>query len=197
MQERNPGIKVLGMSATPVINDLMEGRSLIEIMSGKRYDDIAIRPTPSNTANLFAKLSLHSIRQKQKYAEEQKNFIEVQASKPDKSTIKQLKAHPLMMEQILTETRIPEIIKNIQGKTIIYTEYVTKIVEKLHEAVQAAGYTCGLYTGNRRDDLTRFTKGNTQVLVASRPISVGVDGLQKICNRLIINTLPWTHAILL
>ena len=28
----------------------------------------------------------------------------------------------------------------------------------------------------------------------SRPISVGVDGLQHICNRLIINTLPWTNA---
>ena len=33
-----------------------------------------------------------------------------------------------------------------------------------------------------------------QVLIASRPISVGVDGLQHICNRLIINTLPWTNA---
>jgi hypothetical protein len=30
-----------------------------------------------------------------------------------------------------------------------------------------------------------------QVLIASRPISTGVDGLQHICNRLIINTLPW------
>jgi Hypothetical methyltransferase len=33
-----------------------------------------------------------------------------------------------------------------------------------------------------------------QVLIASRPISVGVDGIQHICNRLIINTLPWTNA---
>jgi hypothetical protein len=33
-----------------------------------------------------------------------------------------------------------------------------------------------------------------QVLIASRPISTGVDGLQYICNRLIINTLPWTNA---
>ena len=33
-----------------------------------------------------------------------------------------------------------------------------------------------------------------QVLIASRPISTGVDSLQHICNRLIINTLPWTNA---
>ena len=32
------------------------------------------------------------------------------------------------------------------------------------------------------------------MLIASRPLSVGVDGLQHICNRLIINTLPWTNA---
>jgi Hypothetical methyltransferase len=31
-------------------------------------------------------------------------------------------------------------------------------------------------------------------LIASRPISVGVDRLQYICNRLIINTLPWTNS---
>ena len=27
-----------------------------------------------------------------------------------------------------------------------------------------------------------------------KTFSVGVDGLQHICNRLIINTLPWTNA---
>ena len=32
------------------------------------------------------------------------------------------------------------------------------------------------------------------MLIASKPISVGVDGLQEVCNNLIINTLPWTNA---
>jgi hypothetical protein len=71
---------------------------------------------------------------------------------------------------------------------------VTEIVEKLRYAIQTAGYNYGFYAGDRRDDLNKFTNGDTQVLIASKPISVGVDGLQKICNRLIINTLPWTHA---
>mgnify|MGYP006096394105 FL=1 len=31
-------------------------------------------------------------------------------------------------------------------------------------------------------------------MIASRPIAVGVNGLQKRTNRLIINTLPWTNA---
>jgi superfamily II DNA or RNA helicase len=51
-----------------------------------------------------------------------------------------------------------------------------------------------LYTGSDRTGLSRFLDKKVQVLIASRPISVGVDGLQHICNRLIINTLPWTNA---
>jgi hypothetical protein len=51
-------------------------RSLIEIMSGKIYDDIAVRPTPSNALNLFAKLFLHSVRQKQNYADINTKFLE-------------------------------------------------------------------------------------------------------------------------
>ena len=51
-----------------------------------------------------------------------------------------------------------------------------------------------LYTGSDRSGLTKFLNKKVQVLIASRPLSVGVDGLQHICNRLIINTLPWTNA---
>ena len=39
-----------------------------------------------------------------------------------------------------------------------------------------------------------FCNGNAQVLIASRPIVVGKDGLQKVCDNIIINTLPWTNA---
>jgi len=32
-------------------------------------------------------------------------------------------------------------------------------------------------------------------LIASDPITTGVDGLQKVCNRMFILTLPWTDSI--
>ena len=51
-----------------------------------------------------------------------------------------------------------------------------------------------MYTGSDHSGLKRFLDRKVKVLIASRPISVGVDGLQHICNRLIINTLPWTNA---
>ena len=62
------------------------------------------------------------------------------------------------------------------------------------EAVESAGYTYALYTGSDHSGLKRFLDKKVQVLIAPRPISTGVDGLQHICNRLIITTLPWTNA---
>jgi len=38
--EKNKGLYVLGMSATPVINNLTEARSLLEMVTGKEYDDL-------------------------------------------------------------------------------------------------------------------------------------------------------------
>ena len=105
-----------------------------------------------------------------------------------------LKANPLAIEKLLTDARIPEIVKLIDGQCIIYTEYVEDIVKKISKAIENVGFTFALYTGSDKSGLTKFLNKKVQVLIASRPLSVGVDGLQHICNRLIINTLPWTNA---
>ena len=113
---------------------------------------------------------------------------------PHKSVLPSSRASPLLIEQILTDARLPEIINRIKGQTLIYTKYVTEIVDKLKRAVADAGYTFAEYTGSIRE-LRRFLPNKeVQVLIASDPISVGVDGLQLVCNNLIINTLPWTSA---
>jgi hypothetical protein len=40
----------------------------------------------------------------------------------------------------------------------------------------------------------RDKNGSIDVLIGSSAIGTGVDGLQHVCNQLIINVLPWTHA---
>jgi hypothetical protein len=59
----NPDVKVLGMTATPIINDLMEGRSLIEVVTGKVYDDVSVNPTIPHAIVIYEKLQLMSIRE--------------------------------------------------------------------------------------------------------------------------------------
>jgi superfamily II DNA or RNA helicase len=195
-RKRNSQIKVLEMSATPVTNNLEEGKSLLQYITAKEYEDLATRSNVQNAMSLHQKLSTISIRETPKYNSDVKihHDTEVNANKPQNIRIKELKKSPLLIEQYLTEARIPEIIRKITGQTIIYSEYVTGIIKQLTNAVKDAGFTCAEYTGTDHSGLERFKRGEAQVLIASRPIAVGVEGLQKISNNLIINTLPWTHA---
>ncbi|MBT3221516.1 MAG: methyltransferase-like protein, partial [Proteobacteria bacterium] len=52
----------------------------------------------------------------------------------------------------------------------------------------------GFYTGDDKTGLDGFIDGDIDVLVGSSAIGTGVDGLQHVCNRLVINVLPWTNA---
>lgn len=195
IRRKNSNVKVLGLSATPVVNNLREGRSLLELISGKVYDDVAVRPTIPNAVTLYEKLSTISIRELPKYSIDiDTHSFDVVAQKPREITIRQLKRNPLAIEKFLTDARIPQIVKLIDGQTIIYTEYVEDIIQSLSTAINEAGYSYAFYTGFDRSGLTTFLQKKVQVLIASRPLSVGVDGIQHVCNRLIINTLPWTNA---
>lgn len=195
LRKSNQDLKVLGISATPVVNNLQEGRSLLELITGKIFDDVATRATIPNAVTLYEKLTNISIREMPDYQiKTETKIIDVEASRPSSITIQQLKSNPLSIEQILTDSRIPEIVKLIEGQTVIYTEYVEKIIEKISQAVRDAGYSFALYTGSDHSGRKRFLAKKVQVLIASRPISTGIDGLQGVCNRLILNTLPWTNA---
>jgi superfamily II DNA or RNA helicase len=195
-RNKNDQIKVIGMSATPIINDLEEGKSLLQYITGKMYEDLSTRGTIQNAMSLHQKLSAISIREIPKYRSDVivHENDEVYANRPENIHVREIKKNPLLIEQYLTEARIPKIINKINGQTIIYTEYVTGIVQQLLRAIENAGFTFAEYTGTVRSGLERFKNKEVQVLIASRPVSVGVEGLQKVCNNLIINTLPWTHA---
>ena len=201
-RKKNPELRVLGMSATPVINNLTEGKSLIELITGKSYDDISTKPRVPNAVTLFEKFTTLAIRQRPDYPIPKKDNVEVFADRPSNENLLILNRNPLAMEQLLTEVRIPEIIKRIKGQTIIYTEYVgvaiknkKSVLNMLIDAVNDAGFSYGLYVGEDHSGLTKFKEKKFQVLIASRPISTGVDGLQHVCSNLIFNTLPWTYAL--
>ena len=202
-RKKNPDVKILGMSATPVVNNIHEGKSLLELMSGKIYHDISTKPTVPNAVTLYEKIIINSIRQKPDYKiSVVDNVVEVEAERPTGTSLAELNSKPLAIEQYLTDARIPEIIKRINGPTIIYTEYVgtanpnkSTILKNIESAVNEKGFSYGFYTGDDRTGLDRFLQKKIQVLIASRPISTGVDGLQSVCTNLIFNTLPWTHAL--
>ena len=198
IRKKNPDAKVLGLSATPVVNNLNEGKSLLEMITGKIYDDIKTKATVPNAVTLYEKLSTISVRQLPNYnIDTEEEFVEVDAELDLLSNNKILLRNPLATEQILTKARIKEIINHIDktGFTIIYTEYVgNDIIKNLSNAIQGLGLKFAIHTGSDHTGKSFFQEKRAQVLIASSPLSIGIDGLQKVCNRLIINSLPWTNA---
>ena len=59
---KNENLHVLGMSATPVINTLLEGKALLELITGVHHDDLRTQLTRDNCVALYKKLVLHGVR---------------------------------------------------------------------------------------------------------------------------------------
>ena len=192
---------VLGMSGTPVINTLQEGKSLVEMVTGHRHDEIETKATVQNCMRLYQRFVTLGTRWKPNYA------TQLETLKPEVDCVEHLhelrevgRGTVLDMEKVLTAIRIPTILEHCEPgkKTLIYTHYVDGISDQIREAVLRAGLRAGLYTGDSVDDtdIDEFKKPNGQVdvLIASSRVSTGVDGLQHVCDKLIINSLPWTNA---
>jgi len=198
--QRNPDLHVLGMSATPVINNLQEGKSMVELVSGLAHDELDTRPTVPNCMKLHQRLVTLGIRWMPDYkkmlgyecTEEQVEvdcsaFLDEVRALGDKNT-------PLALEQILTRTRLPVIRQQVKKKTLIYTYYIEGIDRLLRDALVEDGWKVGFYTGDDKSGKDAFIDGDVDVLIATAAIGTGVDRLQYVCNRLIINVLPWTRA---
>jgi len=193
---RQPQLCVLGMSATPVINNLQEGRSLVEMVSGLEHPDLETRPTVANCMKLHQRLVSLGTRWVPKYDAE----LEQREEPIDcADVIEEIRAlgragSPLALEQILTRVRLPIIRREVRRKTLLYTHYLQGIEGPLRDALTADGWRVGFFTGDDKSGLDGFLRGDVDVLIGSSAIGTGVDGLQDVCERLIVNVLPWTNA---
>jgi Hypothetical methyltransferase/Probable Zinc-ribbon domain/Type III restriction enzyme, res subunit len=192
--EQNPDLHVLGMSATPVINNLKEGKSLVELVTGVERSDLGEKATINNCMRLhqaFVTLGIRS-KVKPKIKIDRVNVPVDCTHLVDR--IREEGTSILKMEQILTIARIPAILKELRPKTIVYTHYVEGIVDLLKEAIESAGWTVGFHMGGDKSGREHFINGSVDILIASSAMATGVDGFQRVCDRLILNIPPWTSA---
>lgn len=192
----NRNLHVLGMSATPIVNNLYEGKSLIELITGESHEDLNTKPTISNCISHYQKFVSHGIRWTPRYNYILNHIIEPIDCSHFISDLKQSSRNGTFvdLEAILTKAKIPFILENLRPKTIIYTHYIQGILNQIQDAIEQRGWKVAIFTGDVKDNLTDFTKGSADILLTSSCIGTGVDGLQHVSNRLIINSLPWTHA---
>ena len=206
--EMNVNFHLLGMSATPVINNLIEAKSLLQLITGKNYEDILTRGTITNALKIFNQLLLNGVRYIPKYdivLKELTGSNTISLNIDGSDVLEDLKSNGnkdyLGLEKILLECKIKVLDPYVKPKTIIYSYFTDndRIPRRIAKYLKSKGYSYGYYIGeqsteDRELSKKKFINGDTDVLIASRTIGTGVDGLQNVCNRMIILTLPWTDS---
>lgn len=198
-----PKPRVLGMSATPIINNLQEGKSLVELVSSLEHNDIGTAINVQNCMKLYQKFTTMGFRMMPKYRTDRAPQIHPVDCTPYIQRLLELghKPHPQQVEAVLVRARWPIIKRFLKPKTVVFTDYVKDIIPYLVEVIRHTGLTVGVYTGDEKlateieytDMLDQFMRGDLDVLLASiKTVGTGVDGLQFVCNNVIFATLPWT-----
>ncbi|MBP6740404.1 MAG: DEAD/DEAH box helicase family protein, partial [Leptospiraceae bacterium] len=202
----NKNLYVLGMSATPVINNLTEAKSLLEMVTGKDYKDFSTMKTLANALEAFKHLSLNGLRYIPKYEIQIKELTGENTPKlklDGRELLEELlsisNANYSKAEQILLSKKLEAIRNYLRSGVILYTHYTTGMIEPIVAFVKSCGFKFGTYTGEepleeREAAKQKFLSGKIDILIGSRPIGTGVDGLQEKCNRMIILSLPWTDS---
>ena len=201
-QEVNANLYKMVMSGTPIINDLSEAKSLLTLLTGNEFEDIKTTRTLSNALKLHQMLLIYGFRFVPKYDQELNiltgDNTECLRINGDKYLYDLQNCKSIDMEKKFVEDKLCAIKPYIKKGALIYTHYTTGIIPKICDFVENCGYTTASYTGDnisgRDDELKRFKKGLADIMIASDPINTGVDGLQDICNTMIVITLPWTNA---
>jgi superfamily II DNA or RNA helicase len=193
LEERNPDLHVLGMSATPVINTLTEARKLVEIVTGMTFADLSTQATVNNALAMHRTLKIYGLRYRPPYE------IEIIPDTPTvvrNDLVDDLRAGDgvLHLEQTLLPPKLEAVREHIRPGTLIYTHYVDGMVNPIRSFVEGLGYTTGLYTGDDKTGLEDFLSGRADVLIGSKPVGTGLDGLQTRCDQIVMLSLPWTSA---
>ena len=200
--KKNKDLKVLGMTATPLINNLGEVRNLLELITGTSFTEIIKdnKCTINNIHNAYKYLMLYGFRYVPDYnitCKEEK--IKIISDSLTEQLVNFNNSDVNDIEGLFIHCKYNNIKQYITNRTIIYTQFIKKLIPNIKKELKNDGITFREYTGEidseERDRIiTDFGEHKFDVILASSPITTGVDGLQKYCDNIIILSLPWTNA---
>jgi len=191
----NAGLRVLAMSATPVINSLDEAVSLLEMTTGHEYPDLNTRARVSNALAVHEQLVIHGLRYVPRYdIKLHERLLEIDGNDLAERLQAVGKGQVLSIETILTEAKLDTIVELAKPGTIVYSQFVDTIFPMIRDRLSHKGFSVAAFSGEDKSGLNEFIGRRADVLIGSSALGTGVDGLQYVCNRLIVNCLPWTSA---
>ena len=197
-------VPVLALSATPVINTLNEGLSILSLLKGTDFISIRGTTTRRSALNCHFEIVKTGIRLVEE-SPARERLITFPIKRSNKDILEINKTNENLLVNIAVSNcllKLGECIRNgylqTGTPTLIYTELVTDVIDNAMLYLQGYGFKVGEFTGRnektREKVLEDFIAGKYDVLLASKPITTGVDGLQNVCNRIIPIDLPWTYA---
>ena len=104
------------------------------------------------------------------------------------------KGQVLAIETILTEAKLDTIVELAKPGTLVFSQFVESIFPMIRDRLTREGFRVGTFNGEDKSGLELFKRREVDVLIGSSALGTGVDGLQYVCNRLIVSCLPWTSA---
>ena len=205
IKEKNPDIYFMVMTATPIINNLVEAKKLLEMLQGEKFEELSTADRSIKAGLEFHKhVVFNGIRYehtpKNKRGEIiERNTIEVDIDGSDLLDRLEGETNDLSIEQIVLDHKLEGIREYIRKDTMIFTYYVEEIADRIKEYCETLGFRTALYTGrqgafDREQVKEKFQQGKIDIVIGSLPIGTGVDGFQDVCDRLICIGLPWTHS---
>jgi len=191
----NADFRVLMLSATPIINNLVEGKENLNLLTGDDFDHLNTSPTIDNALAMFSDYTNHGLRYNPKFPVKfVETNLDVNLGTDFAHLLDRRGINFANIEREMLDSKLNVVASKIKRFTLIYTDYVTEIIPQAGAFVEGLGFSVGYYTGQDKTGLELFKQGKVDVLIASRPITTGIDGLQKICDNLIMLSLPWTYA---
>lgn len=210
---RNPRLMVIGASATPVVNNLEEAASLLRLVEGPNSKPFATAPTIGNAVTAHQRIAAAGHRNMPPPAtalRTEEVVVDVTSSAAAVAARVQAiqratgrkQVGAAMMERALLPEKLPAIEKAVRraaGPSVVYTEYTTRMVDPIRDRLSRSGLRVATYTGDdspeeRAESLAAFGRGEIDVLIGSRPLTTGVDGLQRVSSNLVVASMPWTSA---
>lgn len=193
LSARNPDLHILGMSATPVINNLQEAKKLLELITGASFSE-DVQATVHNALAMHRLLMRHGFRFRPHYEQELRTLTPTVVRNDLLASFLEAHTSILAIEQSLLSAKLEAVCSFLRPGTLIYTYYVEGIIEPICQFLEDLGYSIGRYTGDDKTGLAPFLGGMIDILIGSNPVGTGLDGLQQVCDRLILLSLPWTGA---
>lgn len=203
------------LTATPYTTSIFEVISLLTLMTGDDYKNIKTKNSLKNTIaveNLLNSLGVNaSTESKNIYGRVIEENIHNDEVIGDEATFNSFKENldkgPLAIYQSILKAKLEYLYREDKIKkgefSILYTQFTSGIVDETKDFFNSLGFKVCEYTGSNKDTAPytkdgkvdwKKVKDNYDILLTSSSMAEGVDGLQKVCNKMSILNLPWTHA---